>query len=330
MSRISTIKTIGLTVAVALAIGFVVQYGESSAQPQESEAVQTTSAAPRTLMMATNAQGQAVFGVRDVVTTPIKHDSNVQAVMAVDLVYKELNVPYLGTVFATPIDGCATSLTTRRLPAALVLLSIDAPCFKSMYFVVQHEDMLFSAMTDRNGQAVVTIPALTTAATFAVAFDNVVQAVAETFVPELRQYDRAVLQWQSTENLRLHAFEGDAKIGDAGHVWSASIHTSEDARAGRNGFVVYLGSTNASIPYQAEIYTFPAGSLNRNGAVDLRVGASVTASNCGREIDAETIQTIGGETLVRTAVAAQMPPCSTIGDVVLLPNKFTALKLASR
>lgn len=330
MSRIKTIKTVAATLTVALALGFVVQYGESDTQPQASVVSAVAGNAPRTLMMATNAQGQAVFGVPNVVTTPLDHAANVQDVMDVDLVYTELNVPHLGTVFATPVEGCATNLTAKRQPAALVELTISAPCFKNADFVLLHEDMRFAGVTDRDGAASVTVPVLKTSAHFAVAFDNVVQATVYKFVPELRQYDRAVLQWRSLENLRLHALEGDAQIGDQGHVWSASIHTAQDARAGTNGFVVYLGSTDADIPYQAEVYTFPAGALNRNGVVDLRIGASVTAANCGREIDAETIQTIGGETLIKTAVAAQMPACDSIGDVVLFPDKFTSLTFASR
>ena len=129
--------------------------------------------------------------------------------------------------------------------------------------------------------------------------------------------------------MRLHALENGARIGDPGHVWSASLHTAEDARAGRNGFVVYLGDTEAVIPYQAEIYTLPEGRMSRDGGVDLRVGVTVTAENCGREVDAKTIQTNAGQMLVTTEVAMQMPVCDQIGEVAFLRDKFTDLTLVS-
>lgn len=330
MSRLKTIKTVSSTLMIAVALGFVVQYGESSTEAVRSDDGPSDRSAPRTLMMSTNAQGQAVFGVPDVVTSPLKHAENVQPVVAVDLVYAELDVPRLGAIMATPILGCPTSVTAKRRPAAIVELTVAAPCFGNSDFVIHHEDMLVSAITDRKGVAVVNVPALITNAAFSVAFDNVVQAGVEIFVPELRQYDRAVLQWQSTDNMQLHALEGGADIGDAGHVWSASIHTAEDTRAGRHGFVVYIGTTAAEIPYQAEVYTYPSGSMNRDGLVDLQVGVSVSASNCGREVDAMTIQANAGQTLVKAYIAARMPACDAVGDVVLLGEKFSELTLASR
>ncbi len=330
MSRIKSIKTIASTLTIAVAIGFVMQYGEPASSAQRSDDVVANTSAPRTLMMATNAQGESVFGVPDVVTSPLNHAANMRPVVAVDVVYAELDVPNLGTIFATPIDGCETLLTTKRQVAAIIELTVSAPCFASSEFVVRHEGMLFAATTDRQGTAVVIVPALVTNAIFAVAFDNVVQASVRTFVPELRQYDRAVLQWQSDDNVRLHALEGGAQIGDSGHVWSASIHTAEDTRSGLHGFVVYLGTTDAEIPYQAEVYTFPAVQMGRDGGVDLQVGVGVSAANCGREVDATTIQTNAGRMLARADIAAQMPGCDSVGDVVLLSDKFIGLRLASR
>jgi hypothetical protein len=330
MSRLKTIKTVASTLTIALAVGFIMQYDESGQSSTRAETGISSSSAPRTLMMATTAQGEAVFGVPNVVTSPLGHAVNMQRVVAVDVVYTELDVPELGTILATPIPGCETALTAKRQAAAIVELNVSAPCFESAEFTVHHEEMVFSAMTDRDGNAVVMVPALVTDAAIEVAFSNVVQASVEVFVPELRRYDRAVLQWQSADNMRLHALEGGAQIGDPGHVWSASIHTAEDTREGLHGFVVYVGAADADIPHQAEVYTFPAGQMNRDGGVDLQVGVGVTEANCAREVDATTIQTNAGGRLVTADIVAQMPSCDAIGDVVLLSDKFTDLQLASR
>lgn len=330
MSRFKTAKTILSTMTIAVAVGFVVQYGETAPSMQAGADNAMYNKAPRTLMMSTNAQGEAVFGVPNVVTTPLAHTGNVQPVVAVDVVYTELDVPQLGTILATPISGCETRLQTRRQPAALVELTIEAPCFKEAAFTVRHNGMMFSGVTDRAGTARVTAPALTISAVFEVAFNNVVQASAEVYVPELRQYDRAVLQWRGTDNMRLHALEGGAQIGDPGHVWSASVHTAQETRNGLHGFVAYIGATQGEIPYQAEVYTYPVGQMNKDGAVDLLVGVSVNEANCAREVDAITIQTNGGLTLVTSEIAIQMPGCDRIGEVALISDKFADLTLASR
>ena len=329
MSRLKTIKTIASTITIAVTIGFIVQYGESAPTVQSDEVEESYKKVPRSLMLSTNAQGQPVFGVPNVLTTPQDHAANLRHVVAVDAVYAELDTPRLGAIMATPVIGCDTTLSASREPAAVVALSIAAPCNREQSFQVSHSGMHITASTDRQGNAVVRIPALVTDAQFIISFDNILKATTEIFVPELRQYDRAVLQWMTDDNMRLHALENGAEIGGSGHVWSASFHTAQDTREGRNGFVVYLGDANAEIPYQAEVYTFPEGQMNRDGAVDLRVGVSVTAANCGREVDAVTIQTNAGQTVVRTEIAIQMPPCDQIGQVAMLQDKFSDLTIVS-
>lgn len=330
MSRFTTIKTIASTLTVAVAVGFVMQYDEPAPRIGAAEEGPVYNKAPRTLMMSTNAQGEAVFGVPDVVTTPLNHMANVQSVVAVDVVYTELDVPELGVLLATPGIGCDTVIATKRQPGAMVELSVSAPCFPDAEFLVHHEGLVFSAIKDGDGNATVTVPALVPNAEFAISVGNVMQASTSIFVPELRQYDRAVLQWASADNMRLHALENGAQIGDPNHVWSASAHTAENTRAGLNGFVAYFGETDAEIPYQAEVYTFPAGQMNRDAMVDLRVGVSVDETNCDQEVDAVTIQTNAGQMLVKSDIVARMPSCDQVGKVVFFDDMFSDLTLASR
>ncbi|MEJ8562203.1 hypothetical protein QTO30_13845 [Yoonia sp. GPGPB17] len=329
MSRFSTVKTVASTLTIAVTLGFLVQYGETTPRVGDGESEESYNKAPRSLMLSTNAQGQPVFGVPNVVTTPLDHAANVQRVVAVDAVYAEMAVPEIGMIMASPAPGCDTMLSAAREPAAMVALSLSAPCAEEQVFAVSHSGMQVAANTDSQGNAIVRIPALVTNAEFKVTFDNILQATTQIFVPELRQYDRAVLQWMTSDNMRLHALENGAQIGDPGHVWSASLHSPQDTREGKNGFVVYVGDASAEIPYQAEIYTFPEGQMNRDGGVDLRVGVTVTEQNCGREIDAMTIQTNAGQTLIKSEIAAQMPSCAQVGEVVFLRDKFSDLTIVS-
>lgn len=325
MSRIKTVKTVTSTLMIAVALGFLVQYDQPSVATGTDAEREFLSRGPSTTMMAINAQGQPVFGVPNVVTSPLDHAANQQSAVAVDVVYTEFAVPRLGTVMATPVPGCATTLSAQRKAAAMVDLTITSPCNEGAAFQISHEGLMFAGRTDGDGVAIVEAPALAANAAFGVSFDNVLAAEVSVFVPELRRYDRAILQWHSADNMRLHAFEGGAQIGDPRHVWSASIHAAEDTRNGDTGFVVSLGATDVEMAYRAEAYTFPADLMNREGAVDLKIGVTVNDANCGREVDARTIQTNAGEGLVMESISVQMPACDQVGSVVFFDDKFTKL-----
>ena len=327
MSRISTIKTVATTLAVALGVGFVMQLGTTDSAA--GDAVVADRSAVRTLMMSTNAQGEAVFGVPDVVTTPLNHAENVQAVVAVDVVYTEFAVPEMGTILATPIEGCNATLTGVAEEPAMVALYLSAPCAKDDDFVLRQGVFQITARTDENGNAALLVPALKEDAHFVALFDNVAHAEVTVAVLDARLFDRAVLQWNGEFNLQLHALESGAAIGDPDHVWSASVHTAADAIAGDDGFVMRFGTTNADIPHLAEVYTYPIGG-DPDQTTLLQVGVAVTEQNCGREVDAFVIKTDDGEPMVTQKMAAALPGCDAIGEVVILPNKFEDLTLASR
>jgi hypothetical protein len=168
-------------------------------------------------------------------------------------------------------------------------------------------------------------PALDIDATFIVTFDNIEKARTTVTVPDVLEYDRAILQWRGNDNLQLHALEFGATFGDQGHIWSASTQNLELAENGQRGFMMRLGKSEAQLPHWAEIYTFPAGLRNRDGFVVLQVGAAVTRSNCGREVDAIGIQTNSGRMLVSQDLAVQIPPCEIGAPSVIHANMFRTL-----
>ncbi len=329
MSRIKTMATTAATFSVALGIGFVMQYGEEAAASTSDPEQEVDRRVVRSVMVASNAQGDSIFGVPNIVTTPLAHMDNVQTVAAVDAVYTELDVPEMGTILAVPFDECETEFAARLDVAAMVQLSISSPCNADTYFVVRHEGMTFSGLADGDGDATLQIPALSAKATYALSFHNVEEGRVSVTVPDVHLYDRAVLQWYGPHNLQLHALEFGAKIGDPGHIWSASTHSPEQAFAGERGFMVHLGAPSADLPYQAEVYTFPSGRLNHSGSIVLQIGVTITDKNCGREIDATTIQTVTGQMLVTEDLKVQMPGCSAVGDFMMLRDRFEDLTLAS-
>lgn len=330
MSRMGTIKTTAITVSAAFGIGFIMQYGQSPAEAPAVVEDRQDLKAGRISRMAKNAKGESVFGVPNIVTAPLDHASNQRAIVAVDAVYAELAVPQMGAILATPVAGCRATLSAVTTEAAMVTLFLSAPCEQDEDFLLRHEALEFTARTDDQGKASIVMPALAVSSTFTALFDNIEQASVVLNVPAVRMYDRAVLQWDGNYNLQLHALEAGAGIGDPGHVWSASVHTSEDAVAGEQGFVVRLGTPDADWPKLAEVYTYPAGHTKSDGQTVLQISAVVTETNCGREVDTRTIHTAMGGPLDVRKVGAALPGCDAVGQVTVLQGKFDDITLASR
>jgi hypothetical protein len=323
-------NTISIMLSVSLGVGFFMQFGQDASAGSGAQVGQAELKAVRMLMMSTNDEGESVFGLPDVIISPISHFENVQAVVAVDAVYAEVSVPQMGTISATPIEGCAATLTAAAEDAAMVSLYLMAPCETDAVFVLRHDAFAFTGRTDDEGHTFLVVPALAVDATYAVLFDNVEMVRTTVSVPDVRIYDRVILQWNGNYNLQLHALEGGAVIGDPGHVWSASMHTAEDAIAGEQGFVVRFGTLDADIPRLAEVYTYQANQGRSEIPTVLQFGVVVTDTNCGREVDTTTIQTnIDGAPKIRQLGAA-LPGCDAVGQVTMLRDKFGDITLASR
>ncbi|MEM9786829.1 MAG: hypothetical protein AAF801_10045 [Pseudomonadota bacterium] len=330
MSRLGTIKTAAMTLSVAFGVGFIMQAGQGEGGVPSEASEEEDLKSVRVIMLPKNSEGEAVFGVPDVVTTPLDHAANRKAVLAVDAVYAEFAVPQMGTILATPVAGCTTALTAAPEEAAMVSLYLSAPCHADADFLLRHEALEFTARTDENGVASLVVPALTIDAVFTALFSNVEHARVSVEVPDVRLYDRAILQWDGQYNLQLHALEEGASIGDPGHVWSASVHNAEHAVAGEQGFVMRLGTSDSDMPRLAEVYTYPAGHDRSESETLLQLSVAVNEDNCGREVDTKTIQTAMGGPISTRNISAGLPSCDAVGEVVVLQDQFTELAFAWR
>ena len=88
------------------------------------------------------------------------------------------------------------------------------------------------------------------------------------------------------------------------------------------------GSGDLDNPLMAEVYTFPTETAPRGGDVSLRVEAEVTAANCGRDLEIQTIATDDIRGLKVQDIVLAMPDCDGIGDFLVLNNLFNDLKVA--
>ena len=128
--------------------------------------------------------------------------------------------------------------------------------------------------------------------------------------------------------MQIHALEFGSEYGEDGHVWADSARDQSSASLGEGGFLSVLGNPDIDNAYVAEVYTFPTDVAKRSGEVVLSVEAEVTASNCGRDVEAQSLQISAGGPLKTQDLVLSMPDCNTVGDFLVLKNLLNDLKVA--
>jgi hypothetical protein len=228
-----------------------------------------------------------------------------------------------------PVESCQMELTAYETKAAMVQLTLNAPCQINARATIHHQGMMFTAITDDLGGFDLAVPALTQEAVFIIAFDDGEGAVASTSVPSLDGYDRAVLQWQGDMGFSLHALENGADYGATGHVWHGAAQDTGIAEDGNGGFLVRFGDVETLNPLIAEIYTYPKNAGPRDGSVLISVETEITQANCGRDLAAQSLQIVGDMEIQALDLEMMMPECDAVGDFLVLNNMLKDLTLAS-
>ncbi len=225
-------------------------------------------------------------------------------------------------------SGCDVVASARPVAAAMVNLTLSAPCLPNERVTVHHSGLLFNQTTDEAGNLDIVMPAMTTEAVFIVAFSNGDGGVAQTTVEDLETFDRVALQWKGDTGFELHAREFGAAYGEAGHVWSGESRDMSYAVTGEGGYISRLGDPSVPDGLVAEVYTFPSGSAQSAGDVDLSVETEVAGNNCGTEIEAQTLQTERGQDITSRDLTLSVPDCDAAGNFLVLNNLFTDLRVA--
>lgn len=227
---------------------------------------------------------------------------------------------------AEPICDITSVATVEA--GAMVRLDVSAPCLVNERAVVHHNGLMFTAVTDQAGDLSVSVPALSEMAVLVVSFANGEGSVATAEVSSLWFYDRVALQWAGETGFQLHAREYGAEYCSEGHVWSGAARDVTAAAMGEGGFVTQLGVADTLAPLMAEVYTFPTGTASKSGEINLSIEAEVTAQNCAREIEAQSIE-LQKDGQVRTQyLTLNVPDCDSVGDFLVLKNLVDDLKVA--
>lgn len=228
----------------------------------------------------------------------------------------------------TTAPRCNASLTAKPLAAAMVQLTLDAPCAPDQRVTLHHNGMMITERTDENGQLFLAMPALLENATFMAAFDDGVTAMALAQITSIEIYDRVVVQWQGPGQIQLHALEFGADYGDEGHVWSSAPQDTARGALGKGGFLTVYGQPMTDLDLRAQVYTFPSGTTSEVGDIDLSIEAAITPETCDRIIEAQTLQMSGGQDLKVTDVTLSMPDCDGTDGFLVLKNLLQDMKIA--
>ena len=233
--------------------------------------------------------------------------------------------PALGDPAGQLADACDVNLELMAEPNAMIGLTLQAPCHTNERVVVKHAGLAVSTMTTANGAVFTSIPAFETSAAIEVAFADGQSVTSKIEMPEVAHLRRFGVQWQASDAFQLHAFENGSGYGDDGHVSAADPHQAVAGLPSSGGFLTLLGDNTANNPLLAEIYTFAADPAAKTEVI---VESAVTKATCGRELLAETLNSIGGEVYV-TDLTLVMPDCGAIGDYMVLKNLVLDLNIAA-
>lgn len=241
---------------------------------------------------------------------------------------QEIRIP--DTVQVQGGFACDIQMTAQATIAAMVNLELHAVCLPDTRVTLHHNGLMISEMTDAQGDLFVTVPAMAEMAVFMADLGGGQGAVASVQVSSLQFYDRAAVQWQGQSGLHLHALEFGADFGGDGHVWDEQAGSLEKTIRGEGGFLTQMGDPTLPESLQAQVYTYPSGTTARTGDIALEIEAEVTATNCGRDVAAQSMQVSEARQPHVQELQLSMPDCDAVGDFLVLKNVLEDLKVASK
>jgi len=338
MAKLPKIKIIALavsTMGIALAAGHFMTMNKGKRVVVVTPTIQQAPTIKETLASVTSEPTEELQ-VTDITMTsalPVAPATAFEAAVlpqapVEQVALQDAPVVTMPTEEPTPAFSCEYALTATPSAAAMVSLKLDAPCMPNERFTIHHNGMMFTDATNDEGSREIMVPALSQSPIFIVAFANGEGAVAGTELSSFEYYDRVVVQWKGESGLRIHALEYESDYGDAGHVWAESTHDVSDAATGEGGFMTRLGAPDMGEGLTAEVYTFPSGLAPRAGEILLQVEAEVNTGNCGRDIEAQSIQLSEDGTLKVQDLTLSIPECTAVGDFLVLKNLLNDLKIA--
>jgi len=335
----ANIKQLGMaagTFSVALGIGFVMQNGDALASRFSNDASAASAPEPAPFTAEETVQAEEVSLVEvapqqvGVSVEPEIEAPLLVTASAVSLPPPQIEEPLVQPVATTEVMDCVPEMAGVAGAGSTVKIAVTAPCHLNTAFTVHHSGMMFSAMTNEDGRATLAVPALAEVAVVIAAFENGDGAVATAVIPDFADYDRAVLQWEGDAAVILSAYENGADFGDDGHIFAGNPGDTARLSTAEGGYLVRLGDSSIENAKMVEVYTFPSGMNGVISDVMLTAEVEITASNCGQEVNAQSIQVTPTGATSAIDLTLTMPECDALGDILILQNMFQDLTLAAR
>ncbi len=239
-----------------------------------------------------------------------------------NLLFAPLDAPALT---ASEAD-CPISLTATPVEAAIVTLTLAAPCHSGEAVTFASDGLSISEYLDPTGQLDLLFPPLSEQARISAIFADGTERSVEIELPDFKAFRRVALTWQGDTGLQLHVFENSAGYDDPGHIWAENPNLVDMALAGSGGFVTVLGSVaNGGA---ADVYTYPAALDAGVNPPDVSVELAVADSTCGTKVEGHLLNT-GPDQPTDTPLSIAMPGCDAVGEYLVLKNLSPDLKLAA-
>lgn len=296
-------------------------FGDTPAQPGPNPLVNSP-IQQSPLLPETQDTEEATLQIERIELTAARSDLTSLELASAGAQAEDMLLPVPPSDPGTPQLGCDAQFKAAPAKDAQVALTLTAPCHGAGWITVHHNGMIFSDRIGKDGAWSVNVPALSEQAHFMIDLGKGIVHSASTQVDGFDSHARIVLQWTGDAGFQLHAREFGAGYGEPGHLWYG---TSQKAR----GSLVRLGSPDALTPKFSEIYTYPKAEPSQQGLIALSIETEVTTRNCGRDIEAQTLELRGNEPLVARDLTLSMPNCAAIGDFLVLNNLLDSLKIAS-
>lgn len=296
---------------------------EAEALAPDDPDVTRSATAPDAIMTASDrakaAAAEALELVQQPVETPVEVAPSYEYAAADDL-------GDMAEEPAPPVASCDITINAVAEAAALVAISLAAPCNSAEDVTFAHAGLNFSEQLGPDGDLFVLVPVMTEQAILTVTFADGQEKAVELTVPDFADYERVALVWKGATGLQLHALENGADYGDAGHVWAQTPADFGAATSGTGGFLSVLGSTADG--YAADVYTYPAALMQGGAEPVVSVEAEVMENTCATEI-AGTILRSNRQSVPETQpLTMVVPGCDAVGEYLVLKNLPQDLKLA--
>lgn len=237
----------------------------------------------------------------------------------------EADFDVAGHINGPTANKCAVSLDLAAEPAAMIAVTLMAPCQPNKRVVLRHAGLAVTGKTSGTGALFVLLPALNSTASVSVRFPDDQTFTKDLYIPEADTLRRFGVQWLGDDAFQLHAFENGSDYGETGDVSAADPQQYLAGQPQTGGYLAVLGDDQVDQPMLAEVYTYPTAP---NTDVRIVVEAAVTKGTCGREILGETLADRGGDVTI-TDLTLAMPDCTGIGDILVLKNLDPDLTIAS-